>query len=448
VFRIAITFLVALVIVVPGTETLAQRVLTVDEAVTLGLQNDETFLIAKEDLERAAGQIREAWAGALPKLSFDARYTRAIEIPERIISLPEDMGGTQKFKMGTNHDYAFGLTLTQPLYVGGKVGAALKIAKYYRQMSEARLKQAENDVVYEIKSAFFHARLAEDVVGVYQDAVNQADLNLANARKLFDQGMAAEFDVLRAEVELANLKPQLIKAQNDVILAGINLKNRLGISPEETLELSFEFDGSELDRSLALDSGLDEARDHHPAVLQLDFATKGYQKAISIARGDLLPQLSASSEFTLGNATDRFSPDDKGWTRDWSASLLLSMPIFDGRAASGRIKQAKADYNQSRLTLQQTKENVQLAVRSAHASWQQALSSLQSQEKTVTQAEEGLRIANLRYQNGVGTQLEVLAAQTAVTQAKVNYINAIYDYELSVAEFERATGADLRSSGE
>ncbi|MBU2624849.1 MAG: TolC family protein, partial [candidate division Zixibacteria bacterium] len=160
------------------------------------------------------------------------------------------------------------------------------------------------------------------------------------------------------------------------------------------------------------------------------------------------PQLLFSSTFAYQAQSEEFSPPSNAWTKSWSASLILSFPIFDGRANSGRVKQVRADYNQSKYVARQMKENVLLSVRSAYGSWEEAVASLQSQEKTIEQAEEGIRIANLRYAGGVGTQLEVLSAQTANTQAKVNYINAVYDYELSVAAFERAAGYEPTIRGE
>ena len=161
-----------------------------------------------------------------------------------------------------------------------------------------------------------------------------------------------------------------------------------------------------------------------------------------------MPQLTLESSFDYINQTSTFKPPSDSWTTRWSASLVLSFPIFEGRAVSGRVMQARTDYNQARLLEQQIEENVLLAVRSAYASWQEAVASLQSQERTIAQAEEGLRIANLRYENGVGTQLEVLAAQTANTQAKVNYINAVYDYELAIAGFLRAAGYEPNVAGD
>jgi len=417
------------------------RDLTLDDAVELGLRNDETYLIAKEELDRAAGQIREAWAGALPQLGFDGRYTRNIEIPEVVI-------GSESIKFGTSNNYSLGLTLIQPIYLGGKVGGGLKIAKYYRSYADYKLRQTRNDVMYQVKQAFFRAKLANDVVAIYDDAIKQAELNLTNVRKQFEQGMAAEFDLLRAEVELANIRPQLIKARNDSELAAIDLKNRLGITTDEDINLMYEFDSGQLDDSLDLQSGLSYAAQNHPAIVQQDYMVKSYDRAIGITRADGRPQLLFSSTFAYQAQSEEFSPPSNAWTKSWSASLILSFPIFDGRANSGRVKQVRADYNQSKYVARQMKENVLLSVRSAYGSWEEAVASLQSQEKTIEQAEEGIRIANLRYAGGVGTQLEVLSAQTANTQAKVNYINAVYDYELSVAAFERAAGYEPTIRGE
>lgn len=445
--HIALAVVASLLILSPVAS--AQRELTLDDAVALGLQNDEKYLIAQENMERAAGQIREAWAGALPRIDFTGRYTRNLEIPENVISTPDSTGEmqTQKFKFGTDHNYSLGVTLTQPLYLAGKIGGALKVARYYASYAKYGLKQMRHDIVYEIKEAFFMARLAEDAVKVYEDAVAAAELNFGNVRRLFDQGMASEFDLLRAEVELANLRPQMIRAENDSEIAMINLKNRLGLPATEELSLSYEFDPTHLQEKPDLRSGLTHARESHPAILQQEYAVKSYDKAIGITRADRLPQLVLQSSFDYISNTNELSPPSDSWSKSWSASLVLSIPIFEGRAVSGRVMQAKADYNQARYTARQVEENVLLAVRAAYASWQQAVESLRSQEKTIAQAEEGLRIANLRYENGVGTQLEVLNAQTANTRARVNYINAVYDYELAVAGFLRAAGYAPTLSG-
>jgi len=441
--RRSIGSLVVILVVLTAVPLTAfgQIELTIDEAVELGLQNDETYLIAKEELDRAAGQIREAWAGALPRLDFQGMYTRNIEIPEVVIA-------GQSIKFGTKNNYSLGLTLTQPLYLAGKVSGALKIAKYYRSYAEYKLQQAENDVIYEIKRAFFGAKLAADMVEVYENAIKQAELNLENVQKQFDLGMAAEYDVLRAEVELANLKPLLIKSRNDSGIALIVLLNRLNVPGDQEVILKYEFNPADLYDQVNLQTGMFHARNSNPVILQQDYLVKSYDKAIGIRRADRLPQLYFMSSYDYSGQSDEFRPPSSAWTDSWSASLILSFPIFEGRAISGRVMQAKADYNQSRYLARQVRENVLLSVKAAYGSWQEAVASLKTQEKTVEQAEEGLRIANLRYNSGVGTQLEVLSAQTANTQAKVNHINAVYDYELAVAEYQRAVGLKQDYEGE
>jgi outer membrane protein TolC len=388
--------------------------LTVNDAVARGLLKDETYLIAQQELERAAGQIREAWSGALPRLDLTGRYTRNIEKQTLVFE-------GESISIGSRNEYVFGLSLTQPLYVGGKIGSALKIAKFYREYAKHKVKQSRHDVRYEIKEVFFGARLAADVVDIYVDAIRQAELNVENVRKLFEQGMAAEFDLLRAEVELANLRPLLIRARNNAQISEMNLKNRLDIPLEEEIELLYEFEENNLSRTLDLESGIAHALAGHPALKQQEYLSKSYKKAIGIARADRMPQVFLSSDYQYAGRSDRFNPDSGEWSDGWSANLILSFPIFEGRAVSGRVKQAKVDYQQS--------------------------ASLRSQEKTIEQADEGVRIANLRYQNGVGTQLEVLSAQTASTQAKVNYINAVFDYELAVAAFDRAAGIEPNIPG-
>jgi outer membrane protein TolC len=136
-------------------------------------------------------------------------------------------------------------------------------------------------------------------------------------------------------------------------------------------------------------------------------------------------------------------PGGDDWIRSSSLGLNLSFPIFDGLESSGKVKKAKADYIKGSLEKQQIEDAIRIEVEEAIGSIEEAKKRLQWGQKTIDLAEEGLRVANLRFKNGIGTQLEILSAQQALTQAKTNYVQAIYDYQVSLAKYDKAVGFDL-----
>jgi outer membrane protein len=412
--------------------------LTIDDAVVMALRNNQDYLIAKSQLEKADAEIQKATAGALPTLSFGSSYTRNLKIPTMVF-------GGESFRFGTDNQMDIGLNLTQPIWIGGKVFTAMKIAKIYKKYTEDMVREAEGEISYGVRRAFLGAILTQDVVKVYRDALATAELNLDIVNKMYSQGVVSEYEFLRAQVEVANLRPQLTQIQNGAVIALESLKNLIGAKLSESLELRYEFDSTIVGRELNLEYLQTLARANRAALQQQEHLTEITRRAIGIAKSGRSFNLILQSQYgyRLQGDDNSFNLFKRGdWTPGWTATLNLSMPIFDGFTTTAEIRKAKTDYQNTSLSLEQLKQQIELDVRQSHYTYQESGERLRAQSKTIEQAEEGLRIARLRYQNGIGTQLEILSAEAALTQSKTNYVQATHDAAEAVYGLLRVTGVN------
>jgi len=444
--RVLILFVLALL---SGVGVAAETVLTIDETRRLALEYNRDLQSARKELDRSRGEIISARSGALPYISLDGRYTRNVK--KREMFLPaiffDSTAGENDFvkiPAAQNNDFDLSLSLTQPLYVGGKVSAALSIAKIYEDYSAEKVKEVEAAVVFGAESAFYEALLAEANLEVLRSAYEQISYNLEVVEKSYDQGMVSEYELLRARVEKLNLEPQIVAVESEVSLSYKELKSFLGLPLDEEIELVSDLSDTALAELPELEVLIDYALEERPVIKQADLQTKGYDKAVQVARSDwIYPTLSFNSTYQISASAEDFSLGERNTAKSLTASLLLSIPLFDGGRTIGEVRKAKVDYYQALLAEEKTRDRVRLEVEGAYDALIRAKKSLELQKETINQAAEGLRIANLRYESGIGTQLEVLSAQTALTEAKSNLARAVYSFRLAKSALKKAVGRDL-----
>jgi len=412
----------------------AETILTVEKVRQRALEYNRQLLSAKKEFDRSKAEIISARSGALPQLTLDGRYTRNLTTRNLFF-------GDEVIPISKNNEFDLSISLTQPLYIGGKVGSALKIAKIYRDYSSEKVKEVEREIIFNAESIFYAALLAESNLEVIKKADEQLSYNLEIAEKYFGQGMISEYELLRARVEKLNVEPQLISAESGRNISRKRLKSFLGLPLEEKINLVSQQDDKSSQELPALDSLTTLAIKNRPEIEQARLQKRGFKKAIRIAKGDwLYPNLYANATYQIaGSSNDKTFRSDE--TSDsWTASLLLNIPIFDGARTIGEVRKAKVDYYQAMLTEQQLMDDIRLEVEQAYDNLNQSQKALILQTETITQAEEGMRIADLRYESGIGTQLEVLSAQTALTQARTQMIQTTYSYRLAQAALKKATG--------
>jgi outer membrane protein TolC len=264
---------------------------------------------------------------------------------------------------------------------------------------------------------------------------------LRTARNRFEAGAVSNFDVLRAEVEVANAQPALIRTRNAYRNAIESLRQALGYQGSEADLVrvpDFTGDLAVVPAAFTLVEALRTAREARPELRQLRIFVEAREAGVAIARAGFLPNVALVGGYQVRKSgfSDRFSDSLDGWT----LGVQSNWAIFDGRATAGRVAQARSQVEQARLEAADFALGVEVEVRRAFSSWQEASELVGAAGKSVAQAEEALRLADARYGAGSATQLDQLQARTALTQARDNQLQANYSYNVAVAQLRRAMG--------
>ena len=417
--------------------------LSLDKAISIALTQNRDVLIAGQDTYRADAQIAEARSGAFPQLSFTGQYMRNIQLP--VLFLPANSAfnptpNVQTFPIGSNNSYQWGGQLTQALY-SRQVGVALDIATTYKDLSEAGVAAAKSGVVLQVKKAFYGVLLIQKLVEANRQGLDVVKANLQNVQSLYKHGSAAEFDLLRAEVQVANTEPVLISAENNLLLAKNGLKSLLAIPLDKEIDVQGDFTFSEMPQSV-LDEGSRDAMTTNPGLQQLAFQESMLDKNISIEQSGYFPSVYAFGAYQWQTQDNTFQFSNYYWAKILNVGVTLSWSLFDGLRTPARVEQARIELKKTRLTMLKAKEGLTIQIQSARLKMNEAKQRVQGQEKNIEQAKKAVGIAETRFKSGVGTQLELLDAQVAMTLAQTNYAQAIYDYLVAKAEWEYAIGRE------
>ncbi|HUI31368.1 MAG TPA: TolC family protein [Candidatus Acidoferrales bacterium] len=415
-------------------------VLTLDKAISIALEQNRDILIADQDRERAGAQIAEARSGAFPQVSLSAQYIRNIKIPVLFLPPGPLFGNTTElaFPVGSNNSYQGGLTLTQAIY-SHQINVALDIANTYKDLSDAGYESTRQSVILQVKKAFYGVLLMQKLVDANRQGLDMVKANYENIQSLYKHGQAAEFDLLRAEVQVANTEPTVISVENNLVLAANGLKSLLSIPLDSDVVIKGDFMFTEVPET-ELDQGARDAMTLNPSLQQLAFQETMLDQNISVEQSGYFPSVFAFGSYQWETQDNTFQFNNYLWAKIMNVGVTLSWNIFDGMRTPARVEQAKVDLRKVQFTRLKAEEGITIQIQSARLKMNEAKQRIQGQEKNIEQAKKAVSIAETRFKNGVGTQLELLDTQVAMTLAQTNYAQAIYDYLVAKAEWEFAIG--------
>ena len=428
-------FYLSLLVVGRGQNPVAVAIpetLDLPTILTYALGNNFSILQAKQRIREQEGLIVEIRSQALPNATIDANYTQLDS------GLSETFGGL--FDPNTEN-WNIALNVRQALFKGGGVSAALKAQDLVEEAVLYDLKATINLAVLDVTTKFYHVLLARENIGVQEQNIELLESQLQDAKNRFEAGAVSQFEVLRAEVERANARPDLIRARNAFRIAIEELRQAMGFMelPEDVNEVpNFIGDLDFLPIDLGLVQALDLAKVNRPELQQLKLIVEAREQGIIIERAARLPdvELVGSYQYNKSIVSNSFNDALKGWT----IGIQSSWAIFDGKSAEGRVLQAKSLLEQARLDLGQTTLEIDVEVRRALHDLQEADELARASEKVIDQAEESLRLANELYSAGRGTQLDVLQSQVALTESRLNQLQAYHSYKIAEATLSKALG--------
>jgi outer membrane protein TolC len=409
-----------------------------NDAWQLALEQNRTLLRSREEVMKARQKVREAYGAAMPSISAAGVYTRNIESPVFYMGMQDETGQTRTMaiQIGLDNSYTGMFQLQQPIYVAGKIGLALRIAKSYLQLSKAIDCQTLQELRLGLAQSYYGTLLAGELSRVQQQALEQAQKQRDRTQLLFEQGSVSEYDKIRAEVGAANWEPVVLEAENGYRQALLQLKLLLGLSADDSLELIGIFETTRTPPE-PLDQSIERALKQRPELEEVTHQRMIQRRLLAIEqRGLYWPSLYGSASVTWQTESSDWNFDNYNWVRSTAAGLTLSIPLFNGFATPARIQQAQADLHSLGYQELDLRQSIRNEVESAHNEVNRALTALEVQEKNLAQAEKGYSIAQVRYESGLSTQLELLDAELQVNMARVNRLRALYD--LTIARFSLA----------
>lgn len=435
----SIFFILALLPLYSQTDTLH---LTRESALEMAHENNPSIAIARLEKARLEARVNEARGNLLPSLNATGSYTRNLK--KQVIFFPEEMaplfGGVTALEVGNDNSFMGGLQFALPLY-NPAIYAGIDAARTEQKIAEENFRAQSIELTYTVQRAWNDALLARESFEVINFSFENARENLENIRKMHAQGLVAEYDLIRAEVQTENLRPDVLQAANASELSVNLLKTLLGI--DEQTPVAIEGDLLESSEEMLRNFNITQAEralhnntDYVNLGLQRDLILKQSQSVKATSR----PSLTAVSNYMYLSEANDFKVGDYNWVNTASAGLQLSIPIFRGFTNRNQVKQLEIGAKQIQLQREYLKDNLSIELSNILKNMDVAIEKAVHARRNVELAERGYDIARLRYESGQGTLLEVNDADVSLTRARFNLLMAKHELLQAKAQYDRFIG--------
>lgn len=390
------------------------------KAINTALANNLSLRSAFLKRSEARGAITSARAAAYPNLSLGGGVTS--DLVER----------------GDNPDtYAATLSLTQPLWRSGAISAGIKYADLYAASTDEDIREVMQSVVAQVSEDYLGVLLSTKMVDVYNESVAVAERMLETAKKKRNAGTASDYEVLRAEVEVATSKASLIKEQNALRTAGIRLLQDMGVNQDSRIAITGNL--SYTPETNDVNAVLLAALVNRPDVLKAQAAVGMAEESLKLVKSQYGPSADLFANGRYQNPDPNDSSKDE-WNYDASAGVNVSLTLFDGFERRGKLRQAESKLEQAKAALRLAEESARVEIVRALLDVRNADELYASQEKNIDLSREALRMLENGFKVGRNTQIEVLDARSALTEAMGQYYNAIYTHSVALIGVRKAAG--------
>src|SRR3989338_4358804 len=416
-----ISLIIIFIFIFPALLKADEVSLKLDEAMTIALRDNRDILLKTEDVQKAKQKLAEAKSGLLPTLNFTGTWsdTRGL--------YPKDPASTTTQT-----------TLKQYLYKGGKTINTISQNKDKLEVSQALLDKAKLEVVLNISKAFYTLLLANEFANLNKGILDntQAHLNALQAR--YKNGQASTSDILTIKESLSSVNEALEASLNQAEAAQALLRNLLYLEEKIKIKPDSQFVYSP--KEVAFDEAFLQAMKSRPEIKQYAAQTQADKKAIEITKSDTRPSIYASWDYYSRSTTSlSFSPT-KGWQDYNIVGLTFSWPIFDGWATKAKVEQAIIDLKETQLTKEKTIKDIATELKNAYLDLNNAIAKIKSQQAEIDLYQDTLDVMQKKYKSGIVSFLDLDDASLGYQVSQFNQKQAIYDYLVAKASFEKATG--------
>ena len=437
------------------------RRFTLNQAILTALQQNPAIQIARQEIERTKGLYIQMRAEALPQIASTGTFQDTdphLQVdhggPAGASTPAPTPGGTPGDTFGSSgvveRQYNVRIQATQVVFAGGRIISQIRAASFTRDNSYYSFRNAIDQVVTTTRQQFYQVILNRGLIGVQEESVKLLKSQLQDQQNRFEAGTVPRFNVLQAQVALSNQIPNLILAQNNYRISQIQLAKTLGLNFDPA-----RGDGAQLEaigelqyqpRHMLLLQAIELAKERRPFLKQQKAIVLSNAEQVRVARSGYFPQINATGGSEVRSSA--FSDNPRDVSSGYIFGATGTWAIWDWGATYGAVKQASAILEESKITLDDAGRQVELEVQQSDSNLKQSAELVHATAESVGQAEEALRLASARLSAGAGTQLEVLDARTQLTLAGSNRLQALYAYNVALAEFDRVTATEVTYSNE
>jgi outer membrane protein len=435
------------------------RVLTLDDALALADVRNETVLIAEAGVRRARGVEAQVHSQRLPQLTGTASYDRTLKSEFEGIFDADSIGGGEDggddafadLPFGQPNAYRLGLSFTQLIYAGGRERALERQARLGRESASLSVGQTKAQLAFDVAQAFYDAALADRIFSIADETLAQATRTLEQTRTKREAGLVSEFELLRAQVDRDTLQAPRVRAGNNRDVAYFRLKQLVDLPLGEPIQLAAQLDDPRLAPAARFATRLAEAEATptprlRTAITQADLGVQASEEGVNIADAQRKPAIAFQSAYGLVTYPSAF-PGADDWRTNWTVGIGLQLPILTGGRIKAEQNIARADVDGARARLQLVKELSDLDDASARASLNAAHAQWETTAGTIQQAGRAYEIAELRFREGLSTQLELSDARLLLASAQVTRARAARDLQLTRVRFALLPELPLGTAG-
>ncbi len=451
--------------VVPPVDANEPVRLTLDECVSMALDNNPELEVKKAGVDVAQGQLIQAKAARNPTLKVTGNAVRSNQLPDfgtgddvtlfptgvsiidpndpASVSSPQHyhLIGFPSFEMSSDREgdiYGVKIEAQYALYTGGKIKKGVKAADLNKKAAEQEVRQSKNELIFNVEQAFYNLLWAQEMQKVVDAAYDTVAAHLGQVEALYKEGLVSNLDVLEVKAQLASIRPRQIQIKNGVKMARLGLNNYLNIDLETPVQAVGELKYTP--HVLPVPEDLyTRALTARPEALIMELRIEMARKLHEIARANAYPTLALFGNYSWDRGQD-MPPNDKQWMDGYQAGIVATMPLYDGRETEGKVAEAYGMLQQAEKGKRALELGIKTQVQMALLDLKAAREAIEAQEENVAAAEKNHEAAKARYSVGLASNLDVMDAQTRVTQAKGDYLTAVKDYVVAYYKLQAALG--------
>ena len=413
-------------------------VITLEQALQIALSENVAVKVADLEIKRTEYAKKGAYAALFPQIDLSASYQRTIKKQKMYMNMG---GAPMEIEVGMFNTINAGATAALPL-VNAQLWQSLKLSAIDVELAVEKARSSRLDMVTQVKNAYFGILFAKEALNVYEQVYNNAMANLKETQMKYDAQKVSEFELIRAKTTVANSIPNVYNAESSVELALWQLKAVLGVDLDMKIDIAGKLDDYSQQMLYDIHQHDDATLDKNTTMKQLAYQVEQLAQNIKLQKYACIPSLAASFNFSYISMANDVSFKEFPWSPYSTAGISLSIPIFAGGKRHQAIRQAKNQYQQVQLQVDNTERQLKIAIRQNLNTMETNMKSYYAAQEAVASAQKAYDIAEAAYKVGRSTLIELNDAQLALTQSQLAQSQAVYNFVTAKSQLEQILGID------